>query len=103
MYIRQSALCGLTAHIRGRCTPLIKKIKTSTMTKEELKNKQIDAQMSMTNILIQNNALLESIADLIIKTSAKDDKRKKELREYFNQKMKENSENAIRLLVEAKD
>jgi hypothetical protein len=73
------------------------------MTKEELKNKQIDAQMSMTNILIQNNALLESIADLIIKTSAKDDKRKKELREYFNQKMKENSENAIRLLVEAKD
>jgi hypothetical protein len=75
----------------------IEKIKSSTMTKDELKNKQIDTMLSMTNILIQNNALLESIADLIIKTSAKDDEHKKELSEYFNQKMKENLDNAIRL------
>lgn len=70
---------------------------------EDLKDKEFDALMSMTNILIQNNALLESIADLIIKTSAKDDKQKVELNEYFSKRIKEHTDNISRLFVEAKN
>ncbi len=72
------------------------------MTKDELKDKQLDTLLSMMNILIQNNALLESIADLIIKTSAKDEEHEKELDKFFNGKLAEYQENAIRLLIEAK-
>ena len=68
------------------------------MTLDELKSKKINLESSALNILMRNNALLESIADLIIKISAKDDNHSKELSVFFNESLKENFENALNLL-----
>ena len=37
MYIRQSALCGLTAHIRGRCVQAKKELLKSKSTRQKNK------------------------------------------------------------------
>lgn len=71
------------------------------MNIDELKGKKIDFESSTLNISMRNNALLESIADLIIKISAKDDNHKKELSDFFNERLKENFNNGANLLTVA--
>ena len=68
------------------------------MNLDGLKDKELNIQSSTLNILMKNNALLESIADLIIKISAKDDDHKNELSDYFNKKIQENFKNTPNLL-----
>ena len=52
----------------------------------KLEGKSFGAIGPILFLLQQNNALLTSIADLIIKTSAKDKKHLKELTEYFSKR-----------------
>lgn len=49
-----------------------------------LANKDIDGGISLLAVVIENNALLESVADLMIKTAAGDNEEIKEtLSSYF--------------------
>ena len=74
------------------------------MTDEQLKNSSIDVFPTTLALLMRNNALLESLADLLIKIEGKDDEQyKKELNAYFAKRLEENKELAKRLLVESKD
>ncbi|MGB1120899.1 MAG: hypothetical protein ACPG3Z_02815 [Saprospiraceae bacterium] len=67
---------------------------------DTLKNKKFNYQLSVISLLLENNALIESVADLIIKTSSKNNENyQKELFDFFNIKIEENRENAIKPLL----
>lgn len=73
------------------------------MKKEDLENKSegrsSGALVPILSLLQENNAFLASIADLIIKTSARDKKHLKELSEYFSKRCKVNEEFTHEYLV----
>ncbi len=66
------------------------------MQTDDLRGMEFNIPVSTISILLENNALLESLADLLIKTSAGNDHvLSQQLSDFFNQRLEANRKTAI--------